>query len=320
MTRQTRYFLVASGSILALGLCVGLVAYYGVTAPSRVQPDTSSALQYVPADATVVAFANVREVMDSELRERLRAVEPDTGVRHEFEEQTGIDLETDIDHVVGCLVPGDERNSGLVLLRGRFDAARLEALAVDHGAEVEEHRGRRILHLRPSRAEEPSVVFLESGLALVGDRDSVRHAIDQQSSGRSVATNDELMSLVREIESGHNAWAVGRLDQLADLASVPDALRTQLPALRSFAAGGLVNGGLSGIIRADTRDEQAAQNLRDVLRGFIALAKMQASAMPALQVVIDSFQLGGTGVTVAISFRIPADVIELLGAGRNPAN
>ena len=68
MTKKTRYFMAGSAAVLAAGLGTGLVAYYG----GGFQPVSASAvpneLSYVPADATVVAYADVRAIMDSELR------------------------------------------------------------------------------------------------------------------------------------------------------------------------------------------------------------------------------------------------------------
>ena len=61
-------------------------------------------LKYLPGDSAVVAYANVRDVMNSELRQRLRKFEgvTDEG-RSEFKSETGIDIEQDIDHVVACM-------------------------------------------------------------------------------------------------------------------------------------------------------------------------------------------------------------------------
>ena len=77
-----------------------------------------------------------------------------------------------------------------------------------------------------------------------------------------------------------------------------------------------VNGGISGVLRAEARDEVAAENLRDVIRGFIALAKMQAGSRPEILASVQALQLGGTGKTVALSFDVPEAVFELLGHAR----
>ena len=66
----------------------------------------------------------------------------------EFEQATGINLERDIDHVVGFLVPSGtaEHYSGMVLASGRFDVVKLEGLAREHGG-----RGRGVQGKAPDQ-------------------------------------------------------------------------------------------------------------------------------------------------------------------------
>jgi hypothetical protein len=54
--------------------------------------------------------------------------------------------------------------------------------------------------------------------------------------------------------------------------------------------------------------------LRDVVRGFLALAKLQTSSKPEFQHFVQSLQLGGTGKTVSLSLDVPAQVFDALGA------
>ena len=59
------------------------------------------------------------------------------------------------------------------------------------------------------------------------------------------------------------------------------------------------------MLRAEARDDEAAKNLRDVVQGFLALAKLQAGKKPEIQTLVQSLQLSGTGKTVALSFEVP---------------
>src|SRR3954469_21395784 len=100
MNKKTRYFLAGSAAILAVGLCTGLFAYYGGGFPSLSASRTGPAeLAYVPANATVVAYANVGEIMASELRQRLKQAMPEERGQQEFQQATGIDIERDIQYV-----------------------------------------------------------------------------------------------------------------------------------------------------------------------------------------------------------------------------
>src|SRR4029079_199917 len=188
MTSRTRYFMGGSAAILVAGLGTGLVAYYGGGFPSlSASRSGPSELSYFPAGAAVVAFANVREVMDSQLRQRLKTVMPQEQGQKEFQEQTGIDIERDIDYIVAAAqtlgaaaVHGEP--SGLVVARGRFNTTQLETLAREHGGVVEEYKGKRLVkapaHETTDAAAEGTVAktrdhivclaFLEPGLVAIG--------------------------------------------------------------------------------------------------------------------------------------------------------
>jgi hypothetical protein len=324
MTRRTRYFLFGSITVLLVGLCSGLVAYYTglpMGAFSRVGQPTE--LAYVPADAALVAYCDVRQVMTSDLRQKLRKAMPDKEEgQAEFEQATGINLERDIDHVVAFLVPAQtaEHYSGMVLASGRFDVVKLEALARQHGGEVEEYKGKRLISRgagHEGEGPQMAVAFMAPGLVALGETASVKRAIDG-TGGANITSNSELMGLVRDLDAS-NAWAVGRFDALMSHAKLPQGVAGQIPAIRWFSASGHINGGLSGQLRAEARDDQAAQNLRDVVNGFLGLAKMQAGDKPEMQALVTSLQVSGTGKTVSLSFTLPPEVIETLSAAAQAA-
>src|SRR3954465_2141604 len=107
MTTKTRYFVIASLLVLGVGLGTGLVAYYvGFPAGAATRAGGPEELQYIPRDASVIAYLNVQEVMASELRQKLRQVIPfhEDGQR-QFESHTGINIERDVDRIVACLYP-----------------------------------------------------------------------------------------------------------------------------------------------------------------------------------------------------------------------
>ena len=344
MTKKTRYFMAGSAAVLAAGLGTGLIAYYA----GGFQPVSASAvaneLRYVPADASLVAYADVRAIMDSELRTRLKAAMPmpEQGQK-EFQEQTGIDIEHDIDYVVGVdFKPAVQKNAPLVVARGRFNDTQLEGLIREHGGTVEEYKGKRLVNAPAPGADQtveaapgphcrtpeiPSSVisrrlpkctrsssspFSSRGSIAFGDATAVKTAIDAQLSAHSITSNNEMMELVSDIGQTNNAWAVGRFDLLAAMRSCPSRFARQIPAVKWFAAAAHVDGGVTGNLRAEARDDQAAENLRDVVRGFLALARMQAQADPRTTALVDSLQLTGTGKTVSLSFTVPQEIIQMI--------
>jgi hypothetical protein len=333
MTTRTRYFVIISLLVLGVGLGTGLVAYYvGVQGMPFARHAGPEELQYVPKDATVVAFANVQEIMHSDLRQKLhRALPEKENGQAELQNLTGINLENDVFRVVACLYAdaapnGNVPGAGMVLARGNFDESKIEGLMRDHGAHVEDYKGTRLVvaDVNDKGNGTPhtfALTFVEPGLAALGTADVVRKAIDLHQNGantpatvQSVTANDELMGLVRTLETGNNAWAVGRFDALTSHAHLPENIAGQIPAITWFSVGTHINGGVRGTLRAETRDAEAANNLRDVVRGFLALGKLQAGSRPEIQAMMSSLQLGGQGTTVTLSFDVPSQVFDAIGA------
>jgi hypothetical protein len=324
MNTRTRYFVIASLLVLTVGLGAGLVAYYaGFPMSAFSRQGGPDELRFVPADASLVAYANVHEIMTSAVRQKLRQLLPmkEDG-QQEFQRHTGINIETDIDRAIAFVAPTNEATgnvpgAAMVLARGRFDAVTIEALMREHGARIEDYRGTRLI-VGDVRETKPtlSLAFLEPGLVAVGSDNLVRGAVDlavDPKKALSVITNGKMMNLVRDLDSG-NAWAVGRFDVLASHAKLPSGLHAQLPAVTWFSASAHVNGGLSAVLRAESRDEESANSLRDVVRGGMALTKLQAGSRPEFQGLLQSLQLGGTGKTVSLSFDLPLEMFDAIGA------
>ena len=268
MTTKTRYFVIVSLLTLGVGLGTGVVAYYvGFPAGAFASRGGPLELGFVPRDASVIAFANVHEIMTSELRQKMRRAIPiQENGQQELENQTGINLETDIDTVVACMGPeavgANTPGAGMVLARGRFDETKIEALMREHGAHVETYNGKRLIVADPKDFDKDatgdptahphsslSLSFMEPGLAAIGSTTLIKSAIDLHKSGNnpqagleSVTGNDELMNLVRSMDSA-NAWAVGRFDALRTQSHLPANVLSQIPAITWFAVSGHVNGG-----------------------------------------------------------------------------
>jgi hypothetical protein len=311
MSKRTRLFLVISAGILAAGLGTGLIASYAGLQFTLIGSNGPAELSYIPQDAQIVAYADVRDVMDSEVRRRLLRLERSRDGAGRFEEETGIDLERDVEYVVVSLT-GDGSDRPLVLARGRFDADRIETAIRQRGGTVETYNGTRlVVHDDPNIG----VAFVEPDLVAVGTSASVRRAIDTKASGRDVRQNEELMRILREAHDG-NAWGVARFEALTGAGRLPTDVARQLPPITWFAVTGRLDGGISAVVRAEARDEAAARDLRDVVSGFVALARLQARDRAEFAAVLDSVQLSAAGRAVSLAFSVPPELLDALAATR----
>jgi hypothetical protein len=319
MTKRTRLFVLIAAGILVVGLGTGLLAsYMNVQTLTLIGGNGPEEFAYVPADAQMLGFANVRAVMDSEVRRKLMELHPEADNGDRFLERTGINVTQDIDSVVAAVTPDVTEGKGppLVLARGRFDQVRLEGFAREEGGVVEDYKGIRLI-----THDNFGVAFVEPGLVALGVPAAVRRAIDTKLAGSgNVTGNNELMQLVKPVNGG-TVWGVARLDALTGM-NIPAEVKDRLPAISWFSIKGLITDGIEGLISAEARDDQAAQDLRQVVQGFVALGRMQAGPNhPEIADFLNSLQLTGQGKTVSLGFSIPPAMIDTLGAlraGRRP--
>jgi hypothetical protein len=156
------------------------------------------------------------------------------------------------------------------------------------------------------------VAFLEAGTLALGEAGAIRQAIDAAESGQDVRKNAELMKVVDDVRGSGNAWFVGKFDAISATHALPDELRSRIPAINTFSVATHVNGGLSGAIRVDARDETAAQQLRDVVRGALAAGQLIAADDPRVNTMLKSLQITGSGNTVGLTFSVPAGFLDLV--------
>lgn len=338
MTKRTRYFLIGSVAFLVIGLAAGLVAYYGGIPGAFAQNSGPQELRYVPKDAVVVAFANVQELMNSQFRQHVKALEPanrEQG-RDELRNATGIDVERDIDYVVAFMTAdptADGEKRGAVLARGRFDIPRIQAFIREKGGIERDYRGKKVFlapeHMHEVDAAEPpdttaparhshptmAVAFLADNVVGLGTEAALHQTMDLEHGNENVQANAELMKMIEGVDRG-NAWAVGRFDQLAAHARLPEQVASQIPAITWFSASGHVNGGMEATVNVQAKDKEAAENLKQVVNGFMALARLQAgsnSNRPEMAAMLQSIQVtGDNDKTVSLSFTLPAQALDLM--------
>jgi hypothetical protein len=315
MTKRTRLFLFVAAGILVAGLGTGLVASYMGQNLVIIGQDGPDELAYIPADSQLVGFANVREIMDSELRRKVMEFggnRPDGTNQNFLRDQTGIDIERDVDQVLVSVSSGEaaSQHPPLAIVRGRFDQDLIAQFIQEKGGTVDTYRDSRVFSDPEGKM---SMAFVEPGLVVAGTPTEVRGAMDAKATGNNIRDNAEMMRVLRESDEG-NAWAVARFEALTGGGRLPPELADQLPAISWFSVSGYVNGGVRGTLRAETRDDMAAEDLRQVIQGFVALARMQTSQRPEFAELLNSFQLGGVGNAVSLGFSVPSEVIESLGA------
>ena len=315
MHHRTRYFVIASLLVLVVGLGTGLVAYYVGFPGGALSADVPSQLTFVPSDTPVVAYADVHQLMASDLRRRLRSAFRGNG-QQEFAAHTGIDIERDVDSVVGFLSAHStdgELPRGLAIIRGRFDRPRIEALLRGHGGTEEQHANTTIF-MPPPRGDSANgfgLAFLTDDLVGVGHVEQLRGAIDRRGGVGSATENRELLRRVRAV-NGQSAWVVGRFDALVASGHLPANAVADIPPITWLSGSVRIDTTLHLRLEADARDAQAANDLRGLANGVLALGRLQRGPDPQLADLARSVVVGGSASTVTLSFDAPPRLLDSL--------
>jgi hypothetical protein len=335
MTQKSRFFLVASAVVLLLGVGGGLIAYLNYRRAASLPAGVPQEVRYVPADAAIVAYGNVRVFMNSDLRRELMpTIEMGSRKgRQMMDDFAGIDLEKQVDHVLGYVEsqesspegtadpgrPSDPPNA-MALVQGSFDQSRVEQFIRDRGSVIETYNGHHIAVHRDGK-DEVAVGFVRPDLIAVGRASLVRRALDlptgDATQPQDLTSNAELMNLIRDM-SGSTAWVVGHFDAVRRGMKLPNTVSSQVPPVRLVSVRADVNGGVKATLRVETDDQAAAEQLREVVRGFIALARLQAGAKPEFDNVLKSVQLSGTDKTIQLSVAASPEIMRALAPHPRP--
>jgi hypothetical protein len=330
MTKKTRYFVLAAGAALIVGLGGGLVAYLAYNRGAGLAGGLPPEMRYVPADVAMVAFADVRAVMNSDLRRALMpSIDPESRKgRQMMNDFAGVDVEKQVNRVVAYVepyTPPDPQSQAkpeipraLVLVQGTFEPARIEAFIRERAGTMDDYKGRKIF-VRREDGHEIAVGLLGSDVIAMGQGDLVRRVIDMSLDGsdlaKTITANREMMILIRD-NAGSTAWVVGQFDEISRRMRLPSGVAGQVPPIRLVSVKANINGGVKATIRAEAGDKAAADQLRDVVRGFLSLARLQAGGKQELENTLKSIELSGSDTTVRLSFAVSPETLRVIAPSR----
>jgi hypothetical protein len=328
MTRS-RAAVLASTVVVVLGVLVGLGVLWLASARAAVGPLPGEAL-ILPADARFVMGFDVKRFTASPFYARYasqRGMQPEA--LRELEEKTGLNPARDVDQIVVAGPSGTGAGTkSLVLAIGRFDLYKLgRALETEGKARGYNHGGVTVYALKEEGPQAMAIAFLDEKQLLFGQKERVETAVSSHTAGGTpLKANASLLALVEKVRPGSTFWMVGDQSLLSGMpTSVPapgasaDGATVSLPALQSLTVTGDLDPQVSLSITGEAKDELAAKNLADVVRGFVALMSLQAQQKPELQQLASAVTVATEQNRVLVSARIPYELLDALQAKAKPA-
>ncbi|HVX66921.1 MAG TPA: hypothetical protein VHA11_09985 [Bryobacteraceae bacterium] len=231
-----------------------------------------------------------------------------------FVKASGFDPRYHLDEIVIASPAQAEQERRLIAVRGTFDPARIFAIARSAGATVDNYGGIDILSNAGATGPNTkplALAFLSGSVAVAGDPESVRGAVDRRSAGSG--PNRDMVTRIDTVSAASDAWFVSNVP-VAELAQgLPDsnlsgALRGD--ALRSIeqASGGATFGtAVKFSAELLTRTAEDASSLAGVLRFLSGLVRTGPQ-----QSLVSALDLTAEGKTVKVNAAIPESLLETL--------
>ena len=281
------------------------------TIPAATVSIDEASLKFLPPDTQGVGFIDVAALRNAPLvQDALRAKDGSLAVSNglaEFTRATGIDPQRDIDKVTLAKVGPQD---GFAVVQGRIDKFKVEQFLKDKGKESEAYLGQNLY-----RDGNSAFVVLDN-VVLLGQVNAVKKAIDQMQLPGSVPFRSDLVAAIQTIEAGNQVWGVGDFS-INDLGTVgvrgPAPAVEMLKALKSGTYQMRVDTGIHARATGNFSDAESAKNVGDLVRGAIAVAKMQvAKQQPDVLHVLDGVQVSDSGMTLTVRVDESGELLQKL--------
>lgn len=275
------------------------------------------AAERVPADCRWVIHADLQSMLRTKVGEwlgREMVKQPHAARLQMLEAVSGLNLRRDLKNVTICGVGADD-DTGLVYVRGTFDANRLNTLAQAADGYAAVQAGSRTIHTWQDKGKPAAGCLAAADLLLLGkSSDRLREALD-------LLDAPAQQGAVFQLPAGweKSALVVCAAEDLATLAAgKPES--AMLCNVRSLVARVVEDGALLALeARAVATTEAAAQQMVDAGRGLAAIVQLQkpANLDPVLIETVRSGQLNREGVNVSLRLTVPfEDALRLIQQGK----
>ncbi len=308
-------------------LQIALIALLAVGTLAAADP---ALLALMPADSTLLAGVHADRAVASRFGQYvLQRMGPGADDMEKLTAATGFDPRRDLrEAMLASRGLGDQRQA-LMAARGTFDVQRLRAQATAHGAPIVTYRGVELL--AGSKQDSGRVAFLNGSLAVAGQEEEVKAAVDRWRSGARPSA--ALAAKATEMSARNDAWfvSVGSPALLAGRVPNPTvggAMKGDLiQAIEQYSGGARFGNEVVLSGEAVARSERDATALSDVVRFLVSLLQLNAGRGEANTVdLVSQLELDVHGRTVKGTLTIPEEQMERLleqtmppGRGRKAA-
>lgn len=284
-------------------LCLALAACQAKKSESlHIDPSLES---LVPADTVFVAGANIDAIRDTPVYQKLLVRMPLPQL-DEFTRRTGLDPRKDLSQVLSC----SNGKTGLLMARGKFRTADLEARLEANGAKRFEYKKRNLFG-----DQRGAVFFWNASTAIAGPTAQLQSLIDQDGGagrGLPLALRDLLRTLPRDdqIYAALTGGLTGlnlTIPEGSNLGNIVGALRS----IDSATLGMDLRNGVAMAAEVTCKTERDARFVHDMVKGIVGLGRLNTpDNQPELLKLYDAIQVTQQQNRTKATADIPADLAD----------
>jgi hypothetical protein len=222
-----------------------------------------------------------------------------------FSQQTGLDPRKDLSEILLC---SDGKNA-LLLVRGQFRIAELEARLKSNGVAPSQYKGHDLFG-----DDRNAVLLLDDSTAAGGPLSQLQSLIDQDGSARGLPAS--LRDLLRTLPAGDQVYAAltGGVENLnlplpreGNLGNILQALRS----VQSAVLGMNLSNGIDAIAVVNCNTERDAKFIHDLLRGLVGFGRLNTpDNQPDLLKLYDAIQVTQQQAQTKATANVPQELAD----------
>ncbi len=319
---RRKFVVISTVAMLAITMAVVGLSFYSSFAARAFGQGLPVAVHYFPADSQAVFGMNVQAFINSPVYAQfVQQHEQEIGKDlADIIAKTGVDPQKDVDYVVGAGRPNQQKGAGVVIAVGRFVPATIitfinsQFINSQATAIRVDYKGATVLMIPEANGSklEKGVAFLSDSEIAMGDLDSLHAVIDVRAGAPGIDSNATLSALLAKMNPQEMFWFAG--DPSSVMSKVP-ATAPSIPAISSIQSiyGSLnVNAAVTGKVVVIAKDQTAAGQLADFVRGLIALGNLAGGQNQNLADMLKGLQITQNGSELDLSLTLPLDLLQKL--------
>lgn len=291
-------------------------------------------LAYSPKNSNVLFYANVKNLKTSEIlkgdidKYQSEAHKKFDKEFNEFVEITGFDPSKDVDEVM-ISGNGETKEHFVFTAKGNFPSSKLVAFIESKKKDDEvtisktEYNGQTLYEFKGIKTHKMKhndkdvshktktgfVAFINDKVMVAGEEMAVKTALDGKS---SVKENSDFMAKVKNV-ADNDVYSVVDVDQFKEkFSKVPAQFKHNVDMIKHVSFGLSAGNDISFSLVGECLTAVDAENLKDAVKGIIALARMGVSAERDLIDFMNEVDVKNEKTRITVSMDISKERLEKL--------